>query len=164
MEKTLVFNLCIHVFILVCIQFPFISDIFHEFINLLRFSFANPAVLFIFVTDLLELNIGFLELLEYFVLRHEGLVVVHDLLHFLLRAVLDGPVLQFGLGESQEGDNAALVLQELELHGSHVSLGPDGLQAAVNGFNLVPWYLVDQCRVSHRIDELFLDGLRVLEE
>ena len=55
-----------------------------------------------------ELDVGFLELLEDLVLGHKGPVLIHDLLDFVLWSVLDGPVLQLGLGQRQEGDDATL--------------------------------------------------------
>ena len=64
-----------------------------------------PLVL---VRDLLELDIGLVELLEDLVLGDEGAVLVHQVLHPLLAAVLDRPVLQLRLRQQQEGHDAAL--------------------------------------------------------
>ena len=75
------------------------------------------SVLLVFITDLDELDVGLLELLEDLVLGDEGPVLVHDLLHLLLWPVLDGPVLQLGLGQGQEGHNAALLyIDTMRLH------------------------------------------------
>ena len=78
----------------------------------------------------MEFDVGLLELLEDLVLGDEGSVLVHDLLDLVLRPVLDGPVLELGLGEDEEGDDAALVFQELELHAPHLRLRSDVTQPA----------------------------------
>ena len=64
-----------------------------------------PLVL---VRDLLELDVRLVELLEDLVLGDEGAVLVHQVLHPLLAAVLDRPVLQLRLRQQQEGHDAAL--------------------------------------------------------
>ena len=77
-------------------------------VELQQGKLTDLSVLLVLITDLHELDIGFLKLLEDLVLGDEGPILVHDLLHLLFRPVLDRPVLQLRLGQGQEGHNAAL--------------------------------------------------------
>ena len=90
--------------------------------------------------------------------------MVHDLLNFLLAPILDGPVLELGLCESHEGNNAALVLQELQFDRPHLSLGSDGLQSDLDGLKLLSWHLAHKLAISHSCGELLLDCPNVSEE
>ena len=69
---------------------------------------TDLAVPLVLVRDLLELDVGLVELLEDFVLGDEGPVLVHQVLHPLLATVLHRPVLQLRLRQQQEGHDAAL--------------------------------------------------------
>ena len=113
---------------------------------------------------MLELNVCLLELLEDLVLGHKCPVVVHDLLHLLLAAVLDRPVLELGLCESHESHDAALVLQELQLDRPHLSLGSNSLQSDFNGLKLLSWHLANQLAIPHSCGKLLLDSSDISEE
>ena len=90
--------------------------------------------------------------------------MVHDLLNLLLTPILDGPVLELGLCESHEGNNTALVFQELQFDGPHLSLGSDGLQSDLDGLKLLSWNLAHKLPVSHSCCKLLLDSPNVSEE
>ena len=95
------------------------------------------------VNYLLKLDVRLLELLEDLVLGDEGSVLVHDLLHLVLGPVLDRPVLELGLRQHQEGDDAALVLQILELDRPHHGPRAEVLQPALDAFKLLPGHRVN---------------------
>ena len=85
---------------------------------------TDLAVPLVLVRDLLELDVGLVELLEDLVLGDEGPVLVHQVLHPLLATVLHRPVLQLRLRQQQEGHDAALfvglgeeVMRDSNYHG-----------------------------------------------
>ena len=59
-------------------------------------------------TYFFEFHKSLLELLENLVLGDKCLVLVHYLLDLFFPAVFDGPVLQLGLSQHEEGHDAAL--------------------------------------------------------
>ena len=100
--------------------------------------------------------------LENFVLRDERLVLVEELLYALLGAVLAGPVLELALRQLQEGDDAALVLQVLELDQPHLTLGPDVGEAVHQAADLISGHLLDQVRSD--AGRLLLDRVPLAEK
>ena len=113
---------------------------------------------------MLELDVSLLELLEDLILGHKSPVVVHNLLHLFLTAILDRPVLQLGLGEGHEGNDTALVLEELQLDRPHLGLGSDGLKPNLNRLKLFPWNLAHKLPVPHGRGKLLLHCPDVSEE
>ena len=81
-----------------------------------------------------------------------------------LTTILDRPVLQLGLGEGHEGNDAALVFEELQLDRPHLGLGSDGLKPNLDRLKLLSRNLAHQLTVPHGRGKLLLHCPDVSEE